>query len=348
MIEEIGFLKFKKKKPKEIIKNIQVRIGLVGLGHVAGDQLKALQQLPSFFKIVGICDANPQKQAQIQDDVPFFTDIDDLLKSVEMDVVLVSAPVDSHFEITKIILESGRNVLLEKPATSNLDEFNVLVEISQRKNLLFVVAFHAAFAKELLWFLEFKNRHSEKLGPLTGFRCAFYDPYVKNGILLPEAYSLGGSWFDSGINALSVIGRLVNIDSLKIEEVILTRLPQYNCEIQGTVHFIFSPEDSLKTGRGSIDTNWTTGLNYKATHLYFGYSGNEVILQHSRQKVLLVNKKGEITTIADCSENRSRLVNHYMEVFRDFYSRITTRENNLDYALKLHVILFSAAKQKLI
>lgn len=261
---------------------------------------------------------------------------------------MVSTPVDSHFEIAKVILEFGRNVLIEKPATSNLNELNKLVEISQQKNLLFAVAFHAAFAKDLLWFLEFKNKYSEKLGPITGFHCAFYDPYIKNGILLPEAHFLKGSWFDSGINALSVVGRLINIDSLKIEEVILTRLPQYNCEIQKTVRFIFSPEDSFRIGRGSIDTSWTTGLNYKATHLYFGYSGNEVILQHSRQQVLLKDKRGRATIIADYSENHPRLVNHYIGVFRDFHSQFMRGENNFDYALKLHAILFSAIKQKLI
>jgi len=348
MIERVKFFKLKDKKSKKIRKNIQLRIGLVGLGHIAEYQLKALQQLPRFFKIVGVCDANPQKQAQIQNNTPFFTNVIDLLKSVDMDVVLVSTSVDSHFEVAKIILESGRNILIEKPATSNLNELKVLVEISQQKNLFFNVAFHAAFANDLLWFLKFINQSPEKLGPITGFHCAFYDPYIKNGILLPEAHFLKGSWLDSGINALSVIGQLVNIDSLKIEEVILTKLPQYNCEIQGTVRFIFSPENSLKIGRGSINTNWATRFNYKATHLYFGYSGNEFILHHSRQQVLLRNKKGKTIIIADCSENRSRLVNHYMGLFRDFYSRITTGENNLDYALKLHTILFSATKQRLI
>lgn len=349
MIERIKFFKLKDKKSKKIRPNIWFRIGLVGLGQISKYQLKALQELPSFFKVVGVCDTSSRKRAQVHDNIPFFTDIFDLLRSVETDVILVSTPVDSHFEVAKVILEFRRNVLMEKPATSNLNELNKLVEISQRKNLLFVVAFHAAFAKDLLWFLEFKNQCFEKLGPITGFHCAFYDPYIKNGILLPEAYSLKGSWLDSGINALSVVGRLINIDSLKIEEVISTRLPQYNnYEIHKTVRFIFSPEGSFRTGRGSIDTSWTTGLNYKATHLYFGYSGNEIILQHSRQQVLLKNKRGKTTIIVDCSENRPRLVNHYIGVFRDFHSQFMKRENNFDYTLKLHAILFSAIKQKLI
>lgn len=324
--------------------NAKVRMGLVGIGNAAEHQLAALGRLPA-FKIVGVCDIDSQKQEKIGKNTPFFTDLKSFLNSVKADVILVSTPVDSHFEVAKTILESGNNVLLEKPATSNMNEFNKIVEISRQKNVFLEIAFHAAFAKDLIWFLEYKNQFLKKFGPLTGFRSTFYDPYIKKGELLPQASSLKGSWFDSGINALSVIGQLINVDSLEINDVMLTKLPQYNCsEIQGTVHFIFSPEGLSKTGRGSIDTNWTLGLNYKATNLYFGHSGNEIILHHSRQQVLLVDEKRKRSQLADCSENRPRLVNHYIGVFKDLQSRLKTGRSNLDYAKKLHKLLFSAAQ----
>lgn len=324
--------------------NTEVRIGLVGIGNVAEHQLAALSKLPA-FEIVGACDIDPQKQEKVENSIPFFTDLEDFLSSVKADVILISTPVDAHFEIARTILESGRSVLLEKPATSNMDEFNRLVEISRQKDLPFAIAFHAAFAKDLIWFLEAKNRFLKEFGPLTGFRSTFYDPYIENGALLPQAHSLKGSWFDSGINALSVIGQLVNIDSLEINDVMLTRLPSYDCnEIQGTVHFNFSPEGLSKVGRGSIDTNWALGRSYKATNLYFSHSGNEIVLHHSRQQVLLVNERQESTLLADCSENRPRLVNHYMGVFGDLQSQFKAGKNKLDYAAKLHSLLFSAAE----
>lgn len=332
-----------RKKALNMSENTEIRIGLVGIGNVALHQLAALSRLPA-FNIVGALDVNPQKQEQVKN-LPFFTDLEDFLNSVKADVVMVSTPVDSHFEVARTILESGQGVLLEKPATSNMDEFNRLVEISRQKDVPLAIAFHAAFAKDLLWFLDSKGRFLEDFGPLTGFRSNFYDPYIENGVLLPQAHSLKGSWFDSGINALSVIGQLVNIDSLEIRDVMLTKLPQYDCsEIQGTTHFSFSPEGLLKEGRGSIDTNWALGLNYKATNLYFGHSGNEIILHHSRQQVFLVNEKGETTLLADCSGDYPRLVNHYMGVFRNLQSQLESGEDNLDYAAKLHSLLYSAAE----
>lgn len=321
-----------------------VKIGMVGLGNVAQYQLAALSQLLG-FEVVGACDIDPQNQKNIGNNIPFFTDLKDFLKSVEAHIILVSTPVDSHFEIAKDILESGQNVLLEKPATSNMDEFNELIEISRRNKTLLIVAFHAAFARDLMWFLESKDRFL-KAGPVTGFRCAFYDSCLdENQELLPEAPSFKGSWFDSGINALSVIGRLVDVDSLKIEDVMLTRLPLYDCsEIQGTVHFVFSPEGSPKVGYGSIDTNWTLGLNYKATHINFSHTEREIVLYHSWQQVLLVNEKRESTLLADFSEDLPRLVNHYIGVFEDLRSQLETGRDNLDYAAKLHRLLFSAAE----
>lgn len=49
MIEWIKFFKLKDEKSKKIKPNIQLRIGLVGLGRISEHQLKALQELPSFF-----------------------------------------------------------------------------------------------------------------------------------------------------------------------------------------------------------------------------------------------------------------------------------------------------------
>jgi hypothetical protein len=156
--------------------------------------------------------------------------------------------------------------------------------------------------------------------------------------LLKRAESLNGSWIDSGINALSVIDRLV--DNLTIEEAFLTHVPQYNCtEIQGTVNFIFSIEGKDKVGRGTIDTNWTLNLNCKITRLFFTDKRKEIVLHHSKQQVLLIDKDGNIKLLKDCSDRKERLVNHYIGVLKDFYAHLVNKTDNLEKALHLHEIL---------
>lgn len=323
----------------------KIKLAIIGLGHVASYQLQALEYIDK-FELVAICDTHKNKKNQFPDRIPFFTNYDDMIETIDMDAVLISVPNKYHYEVAKKILESNKNVLLEKPATLNIKQFEELINIARTKGLTFVIAFHAAFAKDLLWFLEnYETNLYKELGNITGFRCNFYDPYIVNGVLLKHIESLDGSWIDSGINALSVIGKLVN--NLEIEEAVLTQVPQYNCrEIQGALNFLFPIDKIDKAGRGTIDTNWTLGLNCKITRLYFTNKKKGIVLHHSNQQVLLVDENRNMKLLIDCSCNKPRLVNHYIGVFEDFYTCKMTGSNNLEYALYLHRLLLSAYKLK--
>lgn len=328
----------------EMQKQNYINLGLVGMGHVADYQLEALKRLAN-FRLVAACDKDSAKRTKVPQDISFYQEPDELMASPNVDAVLVSVPIQEHFRVAKAALEAGKHVLLEKPATSNIGEFDDLVSLARDNNKLLVIAFHAAFARDLLWFLEhYGTRLREQVGTITGFRCGFYDPYLADGQLLPQANSLKGSWTDSGINALSVVAQLVEVQSLEIEEVRLTRLPVYgNIELQGTAHLTFSATDSDRAGRGAIDTNWALGINHKVTRLYFAHTLSEIILHHSDQKVFLVDRYGRNKLLADCSADGVRLVNHYLGVFEDFRSRLATSRDNITLARKLHQILFSVS-----
>lgn len=323
----------------------KIKLAIVGLGHVANFQLQALEYIDK-FELVAICDTDKNKKNQVPDRIPFFTKYDDMIGTVNMDSVLISIPNKYHYEVAKNVLKSNKNLLLEKPATLNMKEIEELINIARTKGLTFVIAFHAAFAKDLLWFLEnYETNLYKELGNITGFRCHFYDPYIINGVLLKHAEILDGSWIDSGINALSVIGKLVN--NIEIEEAILTYVPQYNCsEIQGAVNFVFPINKFDKAGRGTIDTNWTLGINCKITRLYFANKKKEIVLHHSNQQVLLVYEDRKTKLLIDCSGDKPRLVNHYMGVFKDFYTCLMTGSDNLEYALHLHSLLLTPYKLK--
>jgi len=183
---------------------------IIGLGNVADFQIKALL-LSEELQLVAACDIDPDKKTKLPQDVLFYTDSEDLLRNTEVDAVLVSTPHNQHFPVARLALLSGKDVLLEKPATSTLGEFDELVTLARSKERLLVIAFHAAFAMDLQWFQEaYASMLSTELGPLTGFNCGFYDPYIEDSNLRTGAVNLVGSWTDSGINALSVIGQLMS------------------------------------------------------------------------------------------------------------------------------------------
>ena len=220
-------------------------------------------------------------------------------------------------------------------------ELEDLVNRAKKNNLVFVIAFHDSFAKEVRWFINnYQHQLYKALGPITGFGCGFYDPYILEGKLQEKAKSLGSSWLDSGINALSVIAKLV--ESLVVIEKRHVHIPFYPVgDIQSSVDFAFSidgKDDSA--GRGLIETNWCLGYSRKITNLYFAISKHQVILHHSNQQVLLIDKLMNKTILADFSTSAPRLTDQYVGVFNDFYNHLISSSNNLGFAWDIHQLLF--------
>ncbi|OLO42739.1 hypothetical protein BTR23_01690 [Alkalihalophilus pseudofirmus] len=321
--------------------NETLKLGIVGLGHVAEHQLKAIEYEKN-IKISAICDFNERKKDNMKwlNNVRFYKEYKALFDT-DIDAVLISTPNITHYEICKEALHKGIHVLLEKPATHEPHLLYELKEIATSKNLVLHIAYHAAFAKDVIWFINYYHANGEEiLGPLTGFQCQFYDPYIKTGKLSDHAINLQGSWIDSGVNALSVIERFLNINSLDINSSRLGSIEGFDCnEIHGIVDFRFPINGAKRTGRGQIETNWMLNQNYKQTKLFFDDSNTTIILNHTEQKVYKL-KDLEMEELKDCSEGMPRLINHYIGVMKDFSYHIKNKTDNLSKSVLLHDLLF--------
>ncbi len=241
------------------------RLAMIGIGHVAEHQLKALTSNPC-WELVGASDLRSERRDLLFSQTPFFESAEELLGNVDADMVLVSTPNCTHFELGKIVLEAGKNLLLEKPCCETPEQLDELIHISNARGTLFNVALHASHARDLCWFID--NRDNLELGDITSFHCGFFDPYLINGMINPSAASLGGLWFDSGINALSVIGAMLPASQISLVEARITRVEIEGCsDIQATVELACAT--ASKRCLGMVETNWTLGINRKTTRLFF-------------------------------------------------------------------------------
>lgn len=318
-----------------------IKIAIVGIGHIAEHQINALRNLDS-YKIVGICDLREEKRVSVPPHIPFFTDYKEMLSMVEIDTVLVSTPNVTHYEISKFVLTKGIDVLVEKPAVHKLELLEELVHLTFDNGVSFTVAYHAHFGNDVIWFREQLPHFKEKYGPITGYQCQFYDPYIQEGKLLTNAKNLQGSWIDSGVNALSVIRNFIPLQDMEMVEARLSKVAGFDCnEIQGTVDFSFSINNGKELGRGQIDTNWTIGRNHKQTTLYFDRTNQTIILQHSLEQVLHVKDNKQHVLVKNFSNSRPRLENHYINLFRDYYQRMKDKEDRQEDTITLHRMLFS-------
>ena len=105
-----------------------MRAAVIGLGQIARQHLACLRELPG-VEVAAVCDLSPsvaECAAERSGVRSWFTDHRAMLRDVRPDVVHVTTPPTSHFRLAMDALAAGAHVIVEKPATSTLDELEAL------------------------------------------------------------------------------------------------------------------------------------------------------------------------------------------------------------------------------
>ena len=311
----------------------EIRIALVGLGHVAQHQVSAIAQTDG-LRLVAACDKNPETRRRVGDDVAFYQSTEDLLSRERFDIVMISAPNREHFRIASQVIDAGKDLVLEKPAVETRQQLDELVSRSARAGVWLHFSLHAAFGAEVLWFRHQLAAAKLHLGNLRCFRASFFDPYVTADGLAEGADSLGGSWMDSGINALSVLGNFVDPNTLRVAASRMRSPRALRCS---ETEALVSLESD--TAQGAILTSWLKGQNHKSTILEF--QNDQVLLDHSGQRVC-IGTHGQRKTWFAYDGPLQRLTNHYVGVFSDLVAQYASGQSNAALAISLHRVFFDA------
>jgi predicted dehydrogenase len=114
-----------------------LKVAIIGCGKIADSHAAQITRIQG-CEIVGVCDREPLMAQQLAKRFPVkqaFSDISQLLAKARPDVVHITTPPQSHFDLAKACLESGCHVYLEKPFTVWTDEAEELIAIAQTENL---------------------------------------------------------------------------------------------------------------------------------------------------------------------------------------------------------------------
>jgi predicted dehydrogenase len=109
---------------------------IIGCGAIAREHLSALSELTN-VEVVAVCDlsaARAEAMAERFGISTWYVGHEKLLNSVRPDLVHITTPPASHFEIAKACLFAGLNVLCEKPITVTYPEFRVLRDLANEKH----------------------------------------------------------------------------------------------------------------------------------------------------------------------------------------------------------------------
>lgn len=110
-----------------------LKVGIVGLGTISEIHIAAIKQIEN-AKLVALCDIDATKQA-IHPAIPFFTDVEEMLKTGDVDVVHICLPHHLHVPVGKRCVEYGIPFFTEKPLGIDYASANELVTFAEEKQI---------------------------------------------------------------------------------------------------------------------------------------------------------------------------------------------------------------------
>ena len=127
---------------------MSLRVAIVGCGKIADSHVAQIRRIPG-CEVVGVCDREPLMARQLADRFGIarrFEDVGELLAEVVPDVVHITTPPQSHFEVARRCLEHGCHLYVEKPFTLNAGEAEELIALAERRRRRLTVGHDAQFS----------------------------------------------------------------------------------------------------------------------------------------------------------------------------------------------------------
>jgi D-galactose 1-dehydrogenase len=197
-----------------------IKIAIVGLGKIARDQHVPTLAASGAFELIAV--ASPRSKL---DGVPSYETLEALLTShPEVAAVALCTTPQVRYDVAAQALERGCHVLLEKPPGVTVSEVLALADIARRKGVALFASWHSRHAAAV----------EAARGWLAGRTLTHVMVTWKEDV---RVWHPGQDWiwkagglgvFDPGINALSILTRILPGGALFVREAELS-YPS-NCE----------------------------------------------------------------------------------------------------------------------
>ena len=125
-----------------------LRVAIVGCGKIADAHASQIRRIAG-CEIVGVCDTEPLMAQQLFERFQVqahFSDVTELLRCTRPDVVHITTPPESHFDLARFCLERGCHVYVEKPFTLHVEDAEILIALSDRQGLKLTVGHDDQFS----------------------------------------------------------------------------------------------------------------------------------------------------------------------------------------------------------
>ena len=147
------------------------RIGVIGTGYLGRLHARVLREMPE-AEVVGFVDVQDAIALEVTNTLHLqrFDSVAALAREVECAVV--ATPTTTHFAVARELIEAGRDVLVEKPVTAEVDEGRRLIELAEKRNRILQVGhverYNPAIAAVAPLLHDIRYLEAERLGVFVG------------------------------------------------------------------------------------------------------------------------------------------------------------------------------------
>lgn len=128
----------------------KIKCGIIGLGMIGENHLRALKQIP-FAEVIAICRRDKKKLVKVAKkyNIPkYYINYKDLLNDNEIEMVTIGTPIKSHYKISIDAINAGKHVFLETPMALNSGECDKIIEAHNKTQNYFMVGHICRFDTE--------------------------------------------------------------------------------------------------------------------------------------------------------------------------------------------------------
>ena len=114
-----------------------MNFAIIGLGYWGKNYYRILNSNDN-INLSAVVDSS--QNINLDERTKHFPDLEDLLTSkINIDAAIIATPTNTHYDITKKLLNNGIHVLVEKPLSTTADEASELINLADEKNLVLLV-----------------------------------------------------------------------------------------------------------------------------------------------------------------------------------------------------------------
>lgn len=126
--------------------NTRLKVGLVGCGSVSQRGILphlAQEDARGRVELVAVCDVVRERASEIMRRFgakEYYTDLGEMLKRADIELVLIATPIPFHFENAMAALLMNKHVYVQKTIATTVAEANAIVEEARRRDLKLVAS----------------------------------------------------------------------------------------------------------------------------------------------------------------------------------------------------------------